>query len=363
MTKSYDVYLIIVMNRILFFLLLAVPLVVFAEFRSTIEVLEERLTSSDVDVRRAAMKELVNDQPEDRAEKVIPLLVVGLKDSDEKIRIYATGGTRRVTAFKTLKPEIDQLVKDSPELKQGLMNVIADDNRKVRENALAGLVQGYEPTREVEAVVLERLRLEQDKTVRMTLIESISMAGFTSPEAVDALIVALDDESRGVRAMSALSITRLDPLPEKALPKLVELLQSEEVYRKVDYLRAIQAYGPAAEAYLPLMQEMLKRELEKETSTVYDDVFRESLTSAITTIKQSVGGDATKELVGNQGVAQTDVSPVASNENNKLGVNTDKINESGKVADNANNKLLLYIAMLVLIVLAGVVLIRVKKKQ
>jgi HEAT repeat protein len=345
MTKSYDGYLIIVMNRILFCLLFAVPLVAYAEFRSTTEVLEERLTSSDVDVRRAAMKELVSEQPEDRAEKIIPLLVIGLKDSDEKTRIYAAGGARRVTAFKTLKPEIGQLVKESPELKQGLMNVIADDNRKVRENALAGLVQGYEPTREIEGVVLERLRVEQDKTVRLTLIESISVAGFTSPEAVDALIVALDDDSRGVRAMSALSITRLDPLPEKALPKLVELLQSEEVYRKVDYLRAIQAYGPAAEAYLPLMQEMLKRELEKETSTIYDDVFRENLTNTITTIKQSVGGDAAKGLVDNTGVAQTDVSPVASTENNLLGVNDDKKNEAGKVADNANNKLLLYIAV------------------
>lgn len=118
------------------------------------------------------------------------------------------------------------------------------------------------PIRRDEATRVRVVRAFRDWGVRETAADSLGRLG---DAAVPALITALEDADRDVRAQATRALARMGPKAEEAIPALIEALDDDDKEVRRGAARALGQIGPLAEEAVPALMRALKDPRNKAT--------------------------------------------------------------------------------------------------
>ena len=128
------------------------------------------------------------------------------------------------------------------------------------------------PMRRDDATRVRVVRAFRDWGVRETAADSLGRIG---DAAVPALITALDDPDRDVRAQAARALARMGPQAEAAIPALIDALDDDNKEVRQGAARALGQIGPSAEDAVPALMQALKdprnRATEEAVETEVED--------------------------------------------------------------------------------------------
>jgi len=228
------------------------------------EDMGERLRSTSVSVRRAAARQLADNEPENLAKGVlVPLLLQTLQDQDDKVRAMGAAAADRVAYANPVNEEAKRLKKafsldlsDQAKLREVLLAATADKSAEVRKEAIAALVMIYSPAPDIEIKLVEQFRKESEASVRKVIVEAIVVqSGDPSPGVVDVLVRALQDDKTFVKQTAAQVIGHFRP-PE-LWGKLIENFPGASLPVNGTFLSAIQRYGVDAKPLVPRLEQAL----------------------------------------------------------------------------------------------------------
>lgn len=118
------------------------------------------------------------------------------------------------------------------------------------------------PIKRDEATRVRVVRAFRDWGVRETAADSLGRIG---DAAVPALIAALEDADRDVRAQATRALARMGPKAEDAIPALIDALDDDDKEVRRGAARALGQIGPLAEEAVPALVRALKDPRNKAT--------------------------------------------------------------------------------------------------
>lgn len=128
------------------------------------------------------------------------------------------------------------------------------------------------PIKRDEAARVRIVRAFRDWGVRETAADSLGRIG---DAAVPALITALEDADRDVRAQAARALARMGPKAEAAIPALIEALDDDDKFVRQGAARALGQIGPLAEDAVPALMQALKDPRNKATEEAVETAVEE----------------------------------------------------------------------------------------
>jgi HEAT repeat protein len=207
------------------------------------------LTSSNVEVRRTAMKELIHS---DFSAFLFPEMQTGLKDADGEVRsIAATAignlGAKAETAIPIL---IAQMEKDG--------------NKEARETAARALgrIGKAAPTNRIAIKPLQKAAADDaDPVTRTVALGALAMMDEDVPAQITALRKYLHHDEALVRMKASHALGMLGTAAKAAAPEIVEVLERETDGHRRGYIaRALGNTGDPNS--LPVLQSALKKETD-----------------------------------------------------------------------------------------------------
>ncbi|HEV3384106.1 MAG TPA: HEAT repeat domain-containing protein [Gemmata sp.] len=207
------------------------------------------LKSSNVEIRRTAMKELIHS---DLSAFLFSEMQAGLKDADGEVRsIAATAignlGAKAETAMPVL---ILQMEKDS--------------NKEARETAARALgrIGKAAPTNRIAVKPLLKTAVEDaDPVTRTVALGALAMMDEDVPAQVTALRKYLHHDEALVRMKASHALGMIGAAAKAAAPEIVEVLERETDGHRRGYIaRALGSTGDPNS--LPVLQKALKNETD-----------------------------------------------------------------------------------------------------
>jgi hypothetical protein len=188
----------------------------------------------------------------------VPILVKALNDSDVKVRQSAISGLRGIAWFtsRIIYPSLTNgpnLAAD-PSIQQALLKATSDSDPTVRQLALEAYVLTYKLTPDLEQKIIAEFNsykpMPGQEDLRFGLLGFLVIDRSPSPIAVNFIVQKIDDPQFGIVALQ--SLASLKEPPPDVLPKLLSEVGRHNISepRKSALIRAINAYGPAAQAQL-----------------------------------------------------------------------------------------------------------------
>lgn len=188
----------------------------------------------------------------------LSLLEQGLQNTDTFVRRNAAGQTAMaLVGLQRLKREGQTLpidVSRLPALQNALKRMMSDPDPQVRSAISLALAFSDTTTAEIETILLEQWRREDNAELRIANLKTLVDAGYSSDRLTGALISSLSDSQRRAREQASRLITRIKPTG--ALPQLAVLLADKEMARDF-VVEAIGSYGKEAQSYLPALEKLL----------------------------------------------------------------------------------------------------------
>ncbi|MFQ5811721.1 MAG: HEAT repeat domain-containing protein [Anaerolineae bacterium] len=193
--------------------------------RELLSTLIEALQDEKWRVRQRAALELGKQGP--AAREAIPILVEALKDNERRVR----------------EAVAQALVKIGPDTVLPLIEALQDRNWGVRHNAAWVLGKIGPDARDAVPALIEALQ-DENEDVRQRSAWALGEMGPDAKDAVPALIEALGDVKAPVRAAAVTVIENLGP---EAVPALIEALQDEDWNVRQTATEALQEIGEVPE--------------------------------------------------------------------------------------------------------------------
>jgi HEAT repeat protein len=247
-----------------------------------VAAISTNLNSSNVAIRRSAVKQLAVEKPETKGRQILPILQNALEDKDAEVRRSASAAIYRITELSTWSQEQRKDLNVSPDFVQGspiwgplrksLLDALKDADREVRENVIHALVT-YPFTTEIEAALISHYASESSPTARSLILGWLARSN--SPEAPTLILKALDDADSGVRGWAADALKHVNPLPTRGMEKLVSGYEKEsDPFTKQKFVDAIGTYRSKAAAYLPKLKELHRNESDSVTRLAWENSIR-----------------------------------------------------------------------------------------
>ena len=219
----------------------------------TIEDIAKLNPSDKIEFYKNLSRESFSD-PED----IYFALAEGLRDDETQVRrICAAKSLLIITSIQKYVQESDSPRMPSPKilaLKEALKKAVDDPNLRVRGAALSALTYSDEPNQLYEKIILDRIEMESNKKIALTVLRDMYSSGYRSPDIGIYAIKALSDVTPSVREDAARAIVEIRPFG--ALPSLVKLLSDEGTVVSA-VVQAIGAYGTEALPYVPALEKLL----------------------------------------------------------------------------------------------------------
>lgn len=143
----------------------------------------------------------------------LPDLIAMLGDEAANVR------NRAVSAISAMNPAIADIM---PRLR----DILQKSDTNARESAIL-MLSYLEPDEDIITLIIEETYNDRWQT-RVIAVKGLGRVGAGYPDAISALINALDDENEKVRQYAAESLGMIGPVARIALPKLRELAENEE---------------------------------------------------------------------------------------------------------------------------------------
>lgn len=194
-----------------------------------------KLTSDNLSARVGAV-DLVGKLDKAEAAKWVPELAKLVSDKEPAVRDHVAD------VLKKLGPAA---APAAAALGQALPHEEHDSVRKRFVEALVAMGAGARPA------IPGMLACVADKAfpmrLRLQLIPTLAVADPASPEVAAALITTSSDADAAMRQAAVEALARLDPIPEKALARLVAVAKTDSrLAPRVAALRGLAALGPRA---------------------------------------------------------------------------------------------------------------------
>lgn len=240
-------------------LILSAPFLLHAKAQmgESAAVLLERLQSPDVATRRSAAETLAQIGDEE-LEKILPTLLLALKDPDPDVRFYVA--TSLAVAAYGDEANAEALGQALP----SLIEALNDEDARVREIVVGaiGLVKPQPPAAATQPLL--ELLDDQEPRVRETAVWSLGRISPVPPEVASAILKVLkEDESSDVRGEAATILGELgDPA---VVPALIEALRDSDRYVRQEAVRALREIGPHAHCALPALKKVMQNAEEDVT--------------------------------------------------------------------------------------------------
>jgi HEAT repeat protein len=237
----------LIMKLLLVAILLSVNLFTIAggnegELRHKEKTIDEwikELDHNDVEVRRNAARALGQKGPE--AKEAIRALIEVLQDKDEYVRTAAG------RALGKMGPEAERAIS-------ALMKMIKDQVMIVRMGAASGLGGIGPKAREAIPLLADALESpHEDHNVKREAAEALGKMG---PEAIPALIKALQNNQYFARRMSALALGEIGGAD--VVPALIKALQDDDRSVRVISVQALGKIGADAKEAIPALTKALQ---------------------------------------------------------------------------------------------------------
>lgn len=221
------------------------------------DVLLERLHSPDAATRRAAAETLAQIEHKN-LERILPTLLLALKDPDPDVRFYVA--TSLAVAAYGDEANAEALGQALP----SLIEALNDEDARVREIVVGaiGLVKPQPPAAATQPLL--ELLDDQEPRVRETAVWSLGRISPVPPEVASAILKVLkEDESSDVRGEAATILGELgDPA---VVPALIEALRDSDRYVRQEAVRALREIGPHAHCALPALKKVMQNAEEDVT--------------------------------------------------------------------------------------------------
>lgn len=252
------------------------------------------LQNPDPAMRAWAMEALVKTnikasiRPSDKSRadrvgnEVLPLLIRGLTDPDDRVRIAASDGLAMIAAATKRvqyppRPDLPDITSGAS-AREALLQASSNSSEAVR----LGAIRAFPTDPRVEQSWISQFQTEQSEEVKKLLLDAILVGQSYSPEAVNFVVSQLQDERYAYEAAKAIVLEMKVP-PLEALPLIASGLgQSPDPGKRDLFARALSSYGERARPYLSEVENMLGRET--------DPTVKENLRNAIRRITDSKGG-------------------------------------------------------------------------
>jgi HEAT repeat protein len=198
--------------------------------KNAIPELALQLKNTDGDLSVQAALALANIDP--RQEGVLPLVMRAFNDPDQKDRAMTALGEMGNNA-KPAAPALVQLIATD------LDSENSDDKTSERAAAVTALtrIDGAEAIPELQHVI----STDKDDEVRIAAVTALGGMGSSTPRAISALVVALNNDSDAVRDAASESLSKLG---RAAVPALIAALKSTHLYQRAWAVEALGRIKP-----------------------------------------------------------------------------------------------------------------------
>lgn len=200
--------------------------------------LAERLVSRDPAVRTPAIQEF-QSLPSEAKERFVPSLMVAMSDEDKGLRLDAARLMRGmgISSDKTAR----DLRKEMPKKGESSRVTAYKEVQASKKEEFPDLRAALKEERQTGE------GLEQDSTLRPNSRQS---------GLAESLLESLNDEDPLVRAHGARQLSKIQPIPAEALPRLIELLHDEDSQVRSSAASAIASIGPSAQSAIPSLMKL-----------------------------------------------------------------------------------------------------------
>ncbi|HEY2841618.1 MAG TPA: HEAT repeat domain-containing protein [Pirellulales bacterium] len=267
------------------------------------EAIAESLKDSSQAVRDEARGAL--EAFTDLGERVVPLLVGILRESDDSETLAAATSALVNTLHEKAAPILAKLATESsprvrryaieaivavpcPVAASALVVALDDPDEEIREaasEALGGGAEQFSPTEAMLDGLTSRLSTDSSSRVRMAAMRSLGHYGPAAHAAVPALVRALRD--RRIRSQAAVTLGEIGPAAADAVPELLRVLSEErDLDNRTSAVSALGQIGSIAAA--PELQRML--------ASINDRTIRSHAACALLQIRHKVTPDMVEPL-------------------------------------------------------------------
>ena len=152
-------------------------------------------------------------------------------------------------------------------MQEALVAVLEHDDPAVRFAAAAAIAGSAPPNPQIEAILLERIEVEDHGEVLGEIVKVTAQAGYNSERFV-ALVLEMMYSEYNHHAAEALSLLT----PDTALDTLIELVGSKEAFVRGNAVKVLAAYGRRAMRAKPALERLIKDQTIR--SEIREDVHK-----------------------------------------------------------------------------------------
>ncbi len=200
--------------------------------------------------------------------KLVQLHTISLRDESLKVqKIAAWSSFGLVHWLQTTDEEdrVDRLSEisneDSAAFQEALVAVLGHDDPEARGAATRVLTMSAPPHPQIEAMLLERIRIETKRLeaegtedIRGDIIEGLAQVGYRSEHFVALTMELMHSEDIYYNAAEVLTLLT----PEDALDTLIELAESKEAPARWRAVKVLAAYGGKAIRAKPMLERLIE---------------------------------------------------------------------------------------------------------
>ena len=192
--------------------------------------------------------------------KLLQVYTIGLRDESPKLQRAAArssiwliqGLQHDKTRSVPLLPEFSH--EDSDAFQEALVAVLEHDDPAVRFGAVAALAISVPQNPQIEAILLERIEVEEHEEIRGEIVEVTAQIGYSSERFVALTLELMHSEDNYDEAAEVLALLT----PEIALDTLIELVQSKEAPARWRAVKVLAAYGRRAMRAKPVLERFIE---------------------------------------------------------------------------------------------------------
>lgn len=204
------------------------------ESKDAVPALVSLLNDSDARVRMATITALTNFGQD--AKTTVPYIIEALEDTDKNVRNSAQA------ALLIFNPKPEQIVPP-------LIEVLKSGSKPAQDSAEVLLAMIGEPA----LPDLTKLLIQVDSALREKSLNALWLMGSNAHAAVSEIVKIIEDEKAGftLRSTAISVIEKIGPDAEAAVPALLRILTSNEIYLRTRAAEALGSIGSSASSALP----------------------------------------------------------------------------------------------------------------
>ncbi len=287
------------------------------DFNYSLEEIKKIYISDDASYKRKVALNILKNVEQSQKD-IVDIIEIGMRTNDSNVKEYSLAALYKLFFLqKSLAlqnkgnnpvaydnyPALMEL-NSRADLSQRIEALIADKNPKVRDVAVITLDFAYGPSLSIKDRILSAFNEETNLTNRRNLVRLLGHEEYiNNKEVQNFLLNILDSEKTEASEIAAINLSKASPPVLAAIPKIMNLLESDERYADDDLLEAITSFGHHAESYLPRIEalatgidERLSHKRVPANFVRHAKFYKKKISSSVSIISMDVKKQ--KELVG-----------------------------------------------------------------